>query len=112
MLAPFMSAADLAAVFDGAEPLQNPALEGRFAALLGLLPEAKPFECVGDIDECRAALLLAAARPDRQHTALLHSLRALVPDGSGPAGTSLLAPLGPHYIPDRYAPSDLLVRAR
>jgi hypothetical protein len=112
MLAPFMTASELGAVFDGVEPLENPELEGRFATLLGLVPDAKPFECVGDVDECRAALTLAAARPDRRDTAVLHSLHKVVADLPGATGSTLLAPLGPHYIPDRYAPADLLVRAR
>ncbi len=112
MLAPFMSAAELGAVFYGSEPLDNPELEGRFATLLGLLPDTKPFECVGDVDECRAALSLAVDRPDRRDSRMLHALHALVADLPGSTGPTLLAPMGPHYIPDRYAPSDLLVRAR
>ena len=76
VLAPFMDRAELEAVFAGDEPLQNPANEERFRALLGLGAGAKPFECVGDIDECRAATLLAARRADRAGTALLARLRA------------------------------------
>ena len=49
----------------GDEPLENPANEERFRTLLGLGAGAKPFECVGDTDECRAAVLLAAEREDR-----------------------------------------------
>jgi hypothetical protein len=114
ILAPFMSAAQLADVFGGREPIDNPDLEGRFLTLLGLAPDAKPFECVGDVGECRAALLLAAARSDRSASGLLGSLAAAVraathPDDPEPVG--LLQPQGPHHIPDRYAPADLLVRA-
>ena len=76
ILAPFMDRSDLAAVFAGDEPLENPANEERFRALLGLGTEAKPFECVGDIDECRAAVLLAARREDRATTTGLQRLRA------------------------------------
>jgi hypothetical protein len=113
-LAPFLPASTLLRVFNDHEPLDNPELADRFAALLGLAPDAKPFECVGDVDECRAALALAAARPDRAGTPLLHALADNVTrtQGSGPVpAASLLAPAGPHYIPDRYAPPDLLVRA-
>ena len=42
-------------MFAGDEPLQNPANEGRFGTLLDLGTGTKPFECVGDVDECRAA---------------------------------------------------------
>jgi UDP-N-acetyl-alpha-D-muramoyl-L-alanyl-L-glutamate epimerase len=121
VLAPFMTPAQLEAIFDGNEPLDNAELEGRFATLLGVAPEAKPFECVGDVSECRTALRLAAARSDRQHNVLLQALCASVdaatPSETDPATTKsapnadLLAPMGPHFIPDRYAPPDLLVRA-
>jgi hypothetical protein len=113
VLSPFMSAASLKVVFANHEPLENPQLEGRFMTLVGLVADAKPFECVGDVAECRAALLLAAARPDRRSTVLLQSLQALVaaePDAPFSAA-ELLSPIGSHHIPDRYAPPDLLVRA-
>jgi hypothetical protein len=115
VLAPFMDRADLEAVFGGDEPLQNAENEERFRTLLGLGSGAKPFECVGDVDECRAATLLAAARPDRAGHAgddLLARLRAELGDAAPADAASLLAPRGAHRIPDRYAPPDLLVRAR
>jgi UDP-N-acetyl-alpha-D-muramoyl-L-alanyl-L-glutamate epimerase len=115
VLAPFMSAKDLRAVFGGHEPLDNPELEERFLTLLGLSQDAKPFECVGDVDECRAAVALASARHDRGSTALLQTLASSV-QGAGAArsgeAAELFAPVGPHYIPDGYAPPDLLVRSR
>ena len=80
VLAPFMDRVDLEAVFAGEEPLQNPANEARFRALLDLCAEAKPFECVGDTDECRSATVLAAERPDRADTPLLQRLRAELTD--------------------------------
>jgi len=108
VLAPFLSPTELADVFDGHEPLANPALESRFRALLGDWPETKPFECVGDVDECRAALSLAVARPDRSGTPLLQKLAADV----GPVVTdpvALLGPMGEHFIPDGDTPQDQLV---
>ena len=62
VLAPFMARDDLAAVFAGAEPLEDPDNEERFRVLLGLSANPKPFECVGDVGECRAAAVLAARR--------------------------------------------------
>ena len=115
VLAPYLGRDELVSIFGGTEPLENPANEARFGALLGLGDEARPFECVGDVDECRAALLLAAERPDRADSARLRRLRdevALVTDGRVPDAAALLAPRGPHHIPERYAPADLLVRAR
>ncbi len=114
ILSPFMDAAALREIFGDREPLDNAELEGRFETLLGLAPDGRPFECVGDVGECRAAVRLAAARSDRQASALLQSLRAAVDAAPSPGSleaTELLSPVGSHRIPDRYAPADLLVRA-
>jgi UDP-N-acetyl-alpha-D-muramoyl-L-alanyl-L-glutamate epimerase len=115
VLAPFMDRAALATVFAGDEPLENPVNEQRFRALLELGTEVKPFECVGDTEECRSAALLAAQRQDRGGSALLHRLCGELA-GAAPAGgvdaAALLTPKGPHRIPDGYAPADLLVRTR
>jgi hypothetical protein len=116
VLAPFMAAASLAAVFGGSEPLDNPANTSRFETLLGLGPDERPFECVGDVDECRSALVLAAQRADRAESPMLQRLRAELVE-TDPAATTVsapraLEPRGPHRIPERYAPPDLLVRTR
>ena len=114
ILAPFMTAAELGHVFDGREPLEDPSLENRFYDLLGLDPEDKPFECVGDAGECRAALLRAAVRPDRQDSPILQTLAYCLHNEPGLPSSGViefLSPLGEHHIPERYAPSDLLVRA-
>ena len=125
ILAPFVPAADLERIFGGHEPLADsdmatPHLEStegddasladKFRSLLGTSPTSKPFECVGEVGECRAAALLAAQRPDRAGTKLLQVLAAELdglPQLSTPA--ELLRPLGRHFIPDAYAPDDLLV---
>jgi hypothetical protein len=114
ILAPFLPAAELRAIFGGQEPLadSDPAesLAPRFRALLGTLPDSKPFECVGEIGECRVAAVLAARRSDRAGDALLQQLAAEVADLPDlPAAAELLAPVGEHFIPDSYAPQDLLV---
>jgi hypothetical protein len=114
ILAPFMSAADLGQVFDGHEPLEDPSLQNRFFDLLGLEPDDKPFECVGDAGECRAALLDAAVHPDRQDSPIVQELAYYLHNEPGlhcEGVTAYLSPLGDHHIPERYAPSDLLVRA-
>ena len=114
ILAPFLSATDLDTVFGGSEPLDNPANEPRFRSLLGFETDSKPFECVGDADECWAARRRCAGRADRAGGALVQRLRSDV-EATFPAVGSddaLLEPRGPHRIPDRYAPTDLLVRAR
>src|SRR6202020_1551127 len=62
ILAPFLPAAKLGQIFHGHEPLNDPDLAGRFRALLGDADLSKPFECVGEGNECRDAVLLAADR--------------------------------------------------
>jgi hypothetical protein len=110
ILAPFLPAAVLRQIFAGAEPLADPSLADRFRALLGTLPDAKPFECVGEVGECRAAVVLAAARADRADTPLLHQLATQLPaDPPPPDVARLLRPVSEHWIPDAYATDDLLV---
>ena len=114
ILAPFLSPDQLGQVFGGREPLTDPdhpdgSLAGRFRTLLGTSAGARPFECVGDIDECRAALLLAAARPDRAGPGLLQTLAGELAGYPAPPDPAvLLAPIGAHFIPESYAPADLL----
>jgi UDP-N-acetyl-alpha-D-muramoyl-L-alanyl-L-glutamate epimerase len=108
ILAPFVPAESLREIFAGHEPLERAELADQFRALLGT-GATKPFECVGDVGECRAALALAAARADRASTALLQSLAAETPAPSAAEIERLLAPVGDHAIPHAYATDDLLV---
>jgi hypothetical protein len=123
ILAPFMSAAELEAIFAGGdlppglgsrEPLADPAQADRFRTLLGTSVRGKPFECVGEVNECRAAVLLAAQRSDRADSKLLQELAAEVaalPDAPSPASAAaLLRPVGEHFIPAVFAPEDLQTR--
>ena len=104
ILAPFLPATELGAIFGGREPLADPALAGRFRALLGDTDLSKPFECVGEVNECRAALLLADQRGDRGAFPLLHELAAEVRALPGqPSADGLLQPVGEHFIPVPYA---------
>jgi hypothetical protein len=111
ILAPFLPAAELEAIFGGHEPLQNAALTQQFRTLIGRTADLKPWECVGDIDECRAAVILAAERPDRTTTALLHELeRELAPQREHVVARTpeLLRPIGAHFVPDDYATAALV----
>ena len=104
ILAPFVPAADLGTIFGGSEPLADPSLAGRFRALLGDADLSKPFECVGEVNECRAALLLADQRGDRAGFPLLHELGAEVRALPGrPSTDGLLQPVGEYFIPAPYA---------
>jgi hypothetical protein len=111
ILAPFVDAATLRDVFGGREPLDDPALLPRFEDLVGTSGDIKPWECVGDVDECRAAVALAAARPDRAGTPVLGALVARLGDRLPAPGAieHLRRPRGAHHIPDAYATDDLLV---
>jgi hypothetical protein len=86
------------------EPFDDPELAGKFRALLGA--GAKPFECVGEVNECRAAVLLAARRDDRAGCALLQELAVEVtgwPDVPAAAdAAAMLAPVGENFIPAGY----------
>jgi hypothetical protein len=111
ILAPFLPAARLAEVFGGHEPLADLDLLSRFEALVDTSGALKPWECVGEVNECRAAVALAAERPDRRTTPVLRALvdrlgdRLPTPD----AVEAMRHAVGEHHIPDAYATSDLLV---
>jgi len=109
ILAPFMPADALRAVFaadgGGGEPLGDPALAPKFGTLLG--SGTKPFECVGEVSECRAATVLAAQRADRADCALLAELAAEVagrPDAPADAEIAAMRrPVGGNFVPAGYA---------
>jgi UDP-N-acetyl-alpha-D-muramoyl-L-alanyl-L-glutamate epimerase len=105
ILAPFLPAGALRQIFAvTGEPLDDPALKPKFRSLLGA--GAKPFECVGEVTECRAAVLLAARRGDWAGSGLLQELAAEVagwPDAPSEAEiAAMLRPVGRNFIPDRY----------
>jgi len=105
ILAPFLPAGALRRIFaPGREPLEDPKLAARFRALLGA--GAKPFECVGEVSECRAAALLAAHRQDRADTSLLQELALEVagwPDAPSEAeAEAMLRPVGQNFVPAGY----------
>lgn len=109
MLAPFMEADSLRNIFDGKEPLENPQLTEQFRTLLGTSSQPKPFECVGDIQECRGAVAMAAQRSDRAGNTLLASLANEVAAEEGANPNVLMSRMGPDMIPETYALDDLLV---
>ena len=109
VLAPFLTPDELGAIFGGLEPLRNAELTDQFQALLGLLPDRKPFECVGDIDECRAAMALTAQRPDRANDPLVQRLAAQALAGGTELSAQLMKATPPHAIPDEYSPESVVV---
>ena len=109
VLAPFLAKAELEAVFGGNEPLGRDDLAGRFETLVGLSADPKPFECVGEVGECRAAAVLAAQRDDRREDRLLHQLAARLPELGAGDLARLRATHQPHDVPSDVTPEDLLV---
>ena len=103
ILAPFVPAADLRRIFGGREPLDNLELLARFHGLLGFGENAKPFECVGDVQECQVATRMAAGRADRAGTTMLHLLAKEIEDTPLPPPGALLEPIGDDFVPADYA---------
>ena len=105
ILAPFLPAQRLSEIFAVAgEPLADSGLRDKFRGLLGA--GAKPFECVGEVNECRAAVLLAARRPDRAQDRLLQELAAEVaqwPDApTQDDAEAMLRAVGESFVPDSF----------
>ena len=96
MLAPFVTRPALRAIMSS-EPLANPALVPQLETLVGLGRRAKPFECVGDPDECAAALGEVSRRPEWSDVAHLGALARLAPATRD--FRSLLDPHGPSRVP-------------
>ena len=111
ILAPFMDRDALADIFGAAEPLEQIDLVERFEALIGTGKNFKPFECVGDVDECRFAVNLASVRADRAGNKILATLTEQL-ESCGGAGSSdpaiFFRPIGSHNIPDDLATSALV----
>ena len=97
VLAPFISRRSLDEIFQGAAPLTNPDLHEQLRALVGLGDEKKPFECVGDPDECAVALTTIIEMPDYANEEHLHHIAREV--GSDQSLDELLEPLGVSRVP-------------
>lgn len=117
ILAPYLGRDELATIFGGREPLadhdkdladhERRDLEPVFRSLLGEPGRSKPLECVGDEGECRRAVLLAAARPDRRDTVLLQELAAYVASTGLPVPSEdeLQRQQGEHHLPELPTPT-------
>jgi hypothetical protein len=100
-LTPFLPRERLVAIF-GADLLENEAQLDGYRELLGLTG-FKPFECVGEIEESRVALVLAARDDDWAGAALvvrlLGELRAAGVEPGDAEVASVLAPSAEHELP-------------
>jgi hypothetical protein len=101
-LAPFLAKPVLVGIF-GRNLLDDPAQIGGFEALLEWQAD-KPFECVGEARESRAALARLAERADWQEDATVaHFRRAILPqlNGADLALAPLLLPGEDSTLPER-----------
>lgn len=95
--APFVEQSELEALFSGKNLLLDPSLEPTYRQLLGIEGD-KPFECVGEIKESRAAMRLAQTMYPQ-----LSQYKFDIPDGYD------FRSLGSHTMPSEMY--DLLLRA-
>jgi UDP-N-acetyl-alpha-D-muramoyl-L-alanyl-L-glutamate epimerase len=104
-LAPFMTKTALVAIF-GRNLLDQPELAADFDALLEVGAH-KPFECVGEGRESRAALAALAERAEWREDALVARFRERVLpmlDATDLALAPLLSADGEHFLPPRLRP--------
>jgi hypothetical protein len=100
-LAPFLSVAELHAIF-GTDLLNDERqLEG-FRHLLAMDGQ-KPFECVGEAAEARSVILALSRRADWNGQAVIRSLAPLLKGLAVPELEDLCQPGGPHLIPEALA---------
>lgn len=99
ILAPWLEPGDVEAII-GRNMLDDPGEIQGYRELTGL-DGTKPFECVGEVEESRAALQMAAARPGWAEAAVVAALSREIPQ-TVPV-EPLLAPSPVHAIPDRHA---------
>jgi len=107
LLAPFLPAAARQQIFGGPVPLSRPELRPLFDQLIGAVP-VKPFECIGTVEEVRAALTLASQKEENKAdpAALLHTFRTAHPALAVPPDriAALLAEFNPeHRVPEAFA---------
>ncbi len=99
-LAPFLDRAALVAIF-GRDLLDDASQEEGFRAILGIEAE-KPFECVGETDEARAALRAIAASPQWSGDLLVARLAPAVGGPDEGAVAPWLVRAGEDAIPERH----------
>lgn len=102
-LAPFLPKPRLLGIF-GHNLLDDESLAAGFDALIEYR-DHKPFECVGEASEARAALATLALRPEWREDALVARFREEVAPQLDPATLALepwLVPSGEHGVPERF----------
>lgn len=103
MFAPFLTVAEAEAAFGG-NPLGRPGMVGAFAELWD--PDAKPFDCVGERMEAAVAMARLGDADGWRSLPVVEALAgeaAAVAKGFDATFESVLAPGGPHRIPEPLA---------
>ena len=101
-LAPFMDVGAMRGVF-GRDLLDEPNQCAAFASLLEL-DGPRPFECVGEAGEARAALAAISVDPRWREHAVVRALTDRLQEVAVPALDAVLQEAGPHRIPARFRP--------
>ncbi|MDT8408662.1 MAG: hypothetical protein RQ741_03585 [Wenzhouxiangellaceae bacterium] len=99
-LAPFLSPQRMQAIF-GADLLDRSELIEGFDQLLEL-QGPRPFECVGEADEARAAVRMLAGDPGWRDHAVVAALTERLENVDIPEWSQLLAAHGDHLIPEKF----------
>ncbi len=99
-LAPFLPPARMRAIF-GRDLLADPDAVAGFAELLEL-DGHRPFECVGEADEARAAARALAADPQWRAHPVVEALDARLGELEVPSLAALCRPEGPDRIPEPF----------
>lgn len=99
-LAPFMDVLPMQVIF-GRDLLAEPGQAGGFAELLELAGP-RPFECVGEAGEARAALGALAADPRWCDHAVVRELMQRLRGIELPVLETIIRPEGPDRIPERF----------
>lgn len=101
-LAPFLPRPDLLAIFGDRDLLRDPDQAIGFADLLNLDGRLKPFECVGEPDECRAAATLLSRQEEWREAPFLTTpaVQAALLDEDAVAG--LFRFHDEHHLPPAY----------
>lgn len=101
-LAPFLSRDALLEIFDGRDLFKDPMQREGFLELLNVGHRLKPFECVGEPSECRAAVSLLSKHPDwKGHSFLADPDLASITLSKAEI-SELFAFHEPHFLPENY----------
>ena len=103
ILAPFMGRHELLDIFSARDLLADEAQREGFLELLNVGDRLKPFECVGEVEECRAAVSMLRSTPAWVgHPFFDDPSIAGVADVSEAEIAELLALRRPHFVPPTF----------